>query len=426
VDFNRLISAGQYGMTVERFQDRDADYLDWMAENHAGYVINVSRSGRGIARLHRASCRTITSRPPFTGPYIKICATTSAALDQWALSNSGALPEHCGTCHPSPGAAAAQQSGPPGPVARVTAEKALKSGPVATDEWEIEGPGASQRQVRFWSTRYIPFERLTPGQHAARDALQDRIRSLAPAASEILHATYTGYKPPGMDVENLLLYNIGSSCFRPGTRHGVRFELGHSPWPDPPSGRRLACCYQYRLIDPDTDLSHWRPIRRLADFTGADLGLFPSAKRLEQVWLAVHGATLRVEGQPDAITPFSVFLTLGYPTGRPIAATPELVKALIDGTVAAFQAHGNRQSVKEVAARVSATTSQPIDLIAETLLDDRHAVLGVVDKLLYPRGDGVQWNPGDQLCMTGQILVQPISSSTWTLSGQIYSVEPAQ
>jgi hypothetical protein len=424
VDLNG-VAARECGVTVERFQDRDAEYLNWVEEHRGGYVINTGRSGRSITRLHRASCWTITNRPPFTGPYIKICSMSSAELDQWALSSSGTLPDRCGTCQPSAGIATGQQDGPGKPVAQVIAKKAPESGAAAGDEWEIEGPDDGLQRVRLWSSRYIPFERLTPGQHTARDALQDRIRSLTPAAGEILHATYTGYKPSGMDVENVLLYNIGGSRFRLGTRHGVRFELGHGPRPEPPSGRRFVCYYQYRLIDPYTDLSHWRPVRRLADFTGADLGLFPSAKRLEQVWLAIHGAAARAEGQPNPGAPFSVFLTLGYPMKRPMGANPELVKALIDGTVAAFQAHGNRLSAMELAARVSAITNQPIELIAQNLLDNRRAVLGVTDELIYLRGDGVQWNPSDHQCMAGQILVQPTPSTTWTLSGQIYSVEPA-
>jgi hypothetical protein len=110
---------------------------------------------------------------------------------------------------------------------------------------------------------------------------------------------------------------------------------------------------------------------------------------------------------------------------RPMAANPELVKALVDGTVAAFQAYGNRLSAMELAARVSAITNQPIELIAQNLLDNRRAVLGVTDELIYLRGDGVQWNPSDHQCMAGQILVQPTPSTTWTLSGQICSVEPA-
>jgi hypothetical protein len=220
------VAARECGVTVERFQDRDAEYLNWVEEHRGGYVINIGRSGRGITRPHRASCRTITSRPPFTGPYIKVCSMSSAELDKWALSSSGTLPDRCGTCRPSSGIAPGQQDGPGKPVAHVIAEKAPQSSVAAGEEWEIEGPNDGPRQVRLWSSRYIPSERLTPGQRAARDALQGRIRSLTLASGEILHATYTGYKPPSMGVENLL----------------------------------LGCCYQYRLIDPYSDLSHWRPV----------------------------------------------------------------------------------------------------------------------------------------------------------------------
>src|SRR5260370_42644198 len=99
--------------------------------------------------------------------------------------------------------------------------------------------------------------------------------------------------------------------------------MAAGPRRDPPSVRHLACSYQYRLISPGSDLSHWRPVRRLAGLTGADLGRFPSARRLEQVWLAIHRAEAQTAGQPAApATPFAVFLTLGYP--RPKTAGGQL------------------------------------------------------------------------------------------------------
>ena len=65
VDLNG-VAARECGVTAKRFQDRDAEYLNWVEEHRGGYVINIGRSGRGITRLHRASCWTITRRPPFT------------------------------------------------------------------------------------------------------------------------------------------------------------------------------------------------------------------------------------------------------------------------------------------------------------------------------------------------------------------------
>jgi hypothetical protein len=267
----------------------------------------------------------------------------------------------------------------------------------------------------------------SPLPSAARDALRRRVRSLAAPPDEILAASCAGGKPANMDVENLLLYNIDATaggCFQPGTRHGVRFELAAGPRRDPPSGRHFACSYKYRLISPDSGLNQWRPVRQLARFAGADLGQFPSDKRLEQVWLAIHHATAETTGQLAVpATPFAVFLTLGYPRTKTVGAGPELVKALIDGTVAAFQAHGDQASAAVIAARLAVVTGQPADLIAQALLDDGRAVLGVTDRLVYSRGTGVQWNPADHLCMAGQVLCREALGDAWTLSGEIHAIE---
>jgi hypothetical protein len=103
-------------MSVEKFQDRDDDYLNWVEAHRTGYVINVSRRGHGYARVHRAACHTIISRPPFTGPYIKICSTALAELDQWALHHSATVLERCGTCQPPGYIARSQQAGPANPA----------------------------------------------------------------------------------------------------------------------------------------------------------------------------------------------------------------------------------------------------------------------------------------------------------------------
>ena len=418
-------------MSVEKFLDRDDDYLSWVEEHRTGYVVNVGWSGRGYARMHHAACPTITSRPPFTGPYIKICSTSLAELDQWALRSSGTVVERCGTCQPPGHIARSQQAGPVRPASPAPADAAAaRPGTMAARQWEIDGPEDEQRRVRLWSTRYIPFDHLNPDQHAARAALRLKVRSVAATADEILHASFAGSKPANMDMENLVLYNIDAAargCFQPSTRNGVRFEKAADLHGDLPSGRPFDCSYQYQLISPDSDLSHWRPVRQLVSFTGADLGLFPSGKRLEQVWLAIHRAKAETVGQPVAPTAsFAIFLTLSHPGGKSAGANPELVKALIDGTVAAFQAHGDRASAVEIAARLALTTGQPTGLITQALLDERRAVLGVTDRLVHLRGTGVQWNPADHLCVAGQVVCRQAPGTTWILSGEIHAVEQLQ
>ena len=62
-------------------------------------------------------------------------------------------------------------------------------------------------------------------------------------------------------------------------------------------------------------------------------------------------------------------------------------------------------------------------MIAQTLLNDRRAVLGITDMLVHTRGTGVQWNPADHLCVAGQVLCPQAPGGTWTLSGEIHAVE---
>jgi hypothetical protein len=59
-----------------------------------------------------ATCLTITSRPPFTGSYIKICSAARGELEGWALSRSGTLPQRCGTCQPAAPAASSHRPAP--------------------------------------------------------------------------------------------------------------------------------------------------------------------------------------------------------------------------------------------------------------------------------------------------------------------------
>jgi hypothetical protein len=281
-------------------------------------------------------------------------------------------------------------------------------------------------EVWLWAGQYLPFERLTRGQQGARAELRRRVRLLHAGDGEILDASYAGPKPTNADVENLVLYNIDTSggCFRPGASHGVSFEMAPGARHAPLLGD-FACSYRYRLVRPGSELACWRTERTLADFADADLRHFPAVRRLEQVWLAIHRAKAVVAGQRIAAgTPFAVFLTLAHPRAMPVAADPELVKALIDGAVAAFQAHGDRATLSEVAHRVATATELAAGTVVAMLADDHRAVLGVPGKLAHLRGSGVQWNPGDRVSMAGQVTCERADQNTWTLAGEIRELRP--
>jgi hypothetical protein len=171
------------------------------------------------------------------------------------------------------------------------------------------------------------------------------------------------------------------------------------------------------------ELSCWQVARLLARFTDARLGAFPASRRLEQAWLAIHRADAQIAETPaEAGMPFAVFLTLACPRGATGPASPELVKALIDGTVAAFQGSDPAGQTSKAADRIAAATGEQPGLITQFLSGSSRSVLGAAGTLVHLRGEGVQWNPADHLCVAGQLLIKQAAGNAWSLSGAIHAV----
>jgi hypothetical protein len=121
---------------------------------------------------------------------------------------------------------------------------------------------------------------------------------------------------------------------------------------------------------------------------------------------------------------FAVKVEIRPPHRSSTDLTAELVKGIIDGVVAAFQAHTDTSTSGEVAARLAKVLPADPAEIEALLLDHRWAVLGAVPRLVYLRGDAVQWNPGDDWCDAGELLAaHPEPNNTaWTISGQIVEI----
>jgi hypothetical protein len=110
---------------MRRFIDDDSGYLDWLAANPQGYVINAARNPASADLvLHRARCGTIGGRPArgdrWTGDYVKYCGER-AELEAFARDHLAGDPQPCGLClresaarRKSPAAHARPAAPPPG------------------------------------------------------------------------------------------------------------------------------------------------------------------------------------------------------------------------------------------------------------------------------------------------------------------------
>lgn len=83
--------------------EADDTYLEWVANNPDGFVVNVGRPIQTFLKLHRANCWSIKHQRfrPFVGPsYFKVCSIDKNEVVQWAIQQGGRKPEACKICKP--------------------------------------------------------------------------------------------------------------------------------------------------------------------------------------------------------------------------------------------------------------------------------------------------------------------------------------
>jgi hypothetical protein len=418
---------------VEEFRDDDRAYLDWVARNPRGFVINIQRSlNSSDAKLHRAACHTVTGTPPrgrtWTGPYIKVCSLDLGSVDDWATGRTRAPIKRCRTCHPpahapekpdAPPAIPAVNPPPPPQASRPSQTPIATPACARHHQWEIRGPSSANPMLEAWIDDYIRFERRPPHQEQLRSAIRERLRVLDARRDQVLHATFLGPKHPAADVENIALYYIDDTgrSFARAARSGLRFELAPCV-PRSPTGKEYTYGYRYELTARRAPFRHWAETRELASWDWVDLGRFSGEKKLEQVWLALARTTTTV-ASPGRTSgaPFAVRLTIRTPR----STTPAL-GALVKGVVDARCAWNN---LVELATRLARVIPASPEEIQALLANEDNAVLGAVPRLLHIRGAGVQWAPADDMCLAGELLAAKGTTDSWTLKGSIVELQPA-
>jgi hypothetical protein len=144
------------------------------------------------------------------------------------------------------------------------------------------------------------------------------------------------------DTENVLFYNIGASYFRNAASSAIRFTRVFAGPPLAPGKRRRPVYLRYDTapreapswvseLQPEP-LARWQrvllflPSRSWGPSSGTQAGLY---------WLSMKRARLQL-GQSQCHGRFGLDLTLHGPSAVNLT---NVVKALVDGVVASFQAH---------------------------------------------------------------------------------------
>ena len=88
-----------------QFIDDDSGYLNWLAANPNGFVVNSERTPKsGYLILHRVSCSHINSSDRknwTTTGYAKTCSLDQSALAAWASAITSGVLDACHFCKPT-------------------------------------------------------------------------------------------------------------------------------------------------------------------------------------------------------------------------------------------------------------------------------------------------------------------------------------
>jgi hypothetical protein len=264
------------------------------------------------------------------------------------------------------------------------------------------GIETTRSAVTAWSVRRLPFE-PKGWQRRFRDELRLALRGLEPEREHGLIAEYDAPDNAFVDVENVLLYNLGAGAYghllgpglvcRRGSstdgRHHVRYTLASSiPDPDPEATVVVG--------EIDADL-------------GGRLPRTPG-----EWWMRLRPRTTirigKTMARPVADS-FVLDLSVVGPDlpGRRAAGT---VKALIDGVVSCFHAHDGSESD----VLLPRLTSLGCDHAWQLVCDPYSAVLGV-RPLVRPHGKGIAWNPADERCHAFRVAF--FHGTRWKVQAQL-------
>ena len=239
--------------------------------------------------------------------------------------------------------------------------------------------------VDFWIDRRLPFE-PRGDLLGARNELRASVRVLECGADDVLIATYTSLDTSSCDAENVLLYNVGMSCFVNAMRRGVQFERRYALPPTTPTGQPYRHHHSYRFIKA-SDLAVAEQ-RYIFEFP---LNRISSSINPHHIWWAASAV------KPALAEPISGPFELDIQIPATVVRTnlSAVVKCIIDGIICAL--HNDPEFSNDAVLRLAAATGWDAMEIANRLCTEGRSILSERTVLRVYR-NFVKWNPADDLC----------------------------
>ena len=251
---------------------------------------------------------------------------------------------------------------------------------------------ATTSLVEFWVSTRLPFEPRGAMRHA-RDELRKALIGLHCAPDSRFVAEYTSAITDFVDVENVLLYNVGTGVFSHTSARGLHVRRSYLTPPISPAGCQFQHYHRYSFEPEESPPS-------LASVSTFSIRGMTSGTKPHEVWWAMcSGTTASI---PTIVGRFRMDIELPS-RGRNIAG---LVKPLLDGIICGM--HPALAIDEEAILRLAARTDWPDTIIKRNL---EHPPLPVLEprKVLNVYRDFIKWDPADELC--DEFVILPVPES---------------
>jgi len=253
----------------------------------------------------------------------------------------------------------------------------------------------SVSSVTAWSTAGIPFE-PRDWLLVFRDQLKSAIAALSPVGGKILYAAYRSpISESHVDVENLLIYNIGPGQLSNATKNGLIFKRFYQISRNCPIELSSPALHQYEyLLVDDKSLSIEGQHKRLL----ASLSFRSTASALHScasVWYTAKMGNTALTQKSHIAKPWGISIAIDGPSST--IACSRIVKPLIDGITSALHCHDG-SNIDYISKQLGKNLGLDDDTLVKSLLEDsNHALFGRTN-LLLPYRNSLQWNPKDDYC----------------------------
>jgi len=283
----------------------------------------------------------------------------------------------------------------------------------------IKSPQPNNNTVELWSTKRLSFEPKDWLLEMKKD-LKTVLMQLKSIDDAILYAFYSSRLQEYCDVENILLYNVGSGPFAHLCRKGLLIERKFELPPDCPSQLSSAPLHYhyYGIADKDACSQDWESDYLSAKWKNVPCPPLIGDIKPHAIWYTMKKGIADTYNCIDSSTPFGIQVTINAPAITRLNLS-QTIKPLLDGIISAFHSHDG-SNMEEITERLSKLIKSSKEDTAELLADSRKAVLSQ-RRLLHPFRQGLQWNPADDICVTAKVLLD--TDNDWSISGELYTVK---